>query len=80
MNLKGENVEDSSNYTVLLICFVLASNRDSVSAGTKYQYGFQKFFFFFFFYCSDTKGKDSMMFLRESNSKLVTMECLLAVK
>lgn len=35
MNLKGENVEDTSNYTVLLICFVLASNQASLSAGYK---------------------------------------------
>lgn len=35
MNLKGENVEDISNYTALLICFVLAGNQDSVNAGYK---------------------------------------------
>lgn len=35
MNLKGENVEETSNYAALLICFVLASNQASLSARYK---------------------------------------------
>lgn len=58
MNLKGENVEKTSNYMALLIWLVLTNNQ---AQGTKYWYGF--FSPFFFFHYSDTKEID-MVFQR----------------
>lgn len=77
MNLKGENVEKTSDYMALLICLVLASSRASLSVGYKIPVWI---LVCAFFYYRDTKGMDSLCFFRESNSRLVTMECLLAIK
>lgn len=80
MNLKGENVEKTSNYMALLICLVFASNRASLSVGYKIPvWILVGIFFLITFFLLLLKGKDKMWFFRESNSRLVTMECLLAI-